>query len=208
VQELVEADELTFDDEQAFFKYDYPEAKRCRIHKDKVRTGHVIRYNYITDVQGLVQADIFVDCGSMYHHDMDASNTRFCRNIFSYHAPKSATDRRVKKLKTHLYDMYSYFDQWIQTFDDNLFFNADGSEIVPVQIGLLENKNVPKQFSFAEWQKMGFDEHSIIADPLFVDPENDDYRLKSDSPAFKLGFRQINIEKIGLITKNQNKKGI
>jgi len=39
VQELVEAGELTFDDEQAFFKYDYPEAKRCRIHKDKVRTG-------------------------------------------------------------------------------------------------------------------------------------------------------------------------
>ena len=52
--------------------------------------------------------------------------------------------------------------------------------------------------SFAKWQQMGFDSHSIVADPLFVDFENGDYRLKSDSPAFKLGFKQIDVSRIGL----------
>ncbi len=35
-------------------------------------------------------------------------------------------------------------------------------------------------------------------DPGFVDRANGDFRLKDDSPAFKLGFKQIPVEKIGL----------
>jgi parallel beta-helix repeat protein len=44
------------------------------------------------------------------------------------------------------------------------------------------------------WQALGMDRHSLIADPLFAD---DSYRLKRNSPAFKLGFQRIPIEKIG-----------
>ena len=47
------------------------------------------------------------------------------------------------------------------------------------------------------WQAKGMDRHSVIADPLFVDPENDDYRLQPDSPAFGLGFEPIPVDKIG-----------
>ena len=47
------------------------------------------------------------------------------------------------------------------------------------------------------WQATGQDAHSILADPLFVDPAHDDYRLRPDSPAFKLGFKPIPVEKIG-----------
>jgi len=47
------------------------------------------------------------------------------------------------------------------------------------------------------WQALGVDTHSIIADPLFVNPEKDDYRLRPNSPAFKLGFQPIPVEKIG-----------
>jgi len=50
---------------------------------------------------------------------------------------------------------------------------------------------------WAGWRKQGQDEHSIVADPLFVDPEKGDYRLKPDSPALKLGFKPIPVEKIG-----------
>ena len=32
------------------------------------------------------------------------------------------------------------------------------------------------------------DPQSKIADPLFVAPEKDDFRLKPDSPALKMGF--------------------
>ena len=49
----------------------------------------------------------------------------------------------------------------------------------------------------AEWQAMGFDTHSVIADPMFVDPVNDDFRLRANSPALKLGFQPIDLSKIG-----------
>ena len=38
----------------------------------------------------------------------------------------------------------------------------------------------------------------VDADPHFVDRQNEDFRLKEDSPAFALGFKRIPIEKIGL----------
>jgi len=47
------------------------------------------------------------------------------------------------------------------------------------------------------WRATGQDQHSRVADPMFVDPEKDDYRLKPESPAFKLGFEAIPVEKIG-----------
>jgi len=51
---------------------------------------------------------------------------------------------------------------------------------------------------WSAWQALGFDTHSIVADPLFVDWKNDDWRLKPESPAFKLGFKAIPVEKIGI----------
>jgi hypothetical protein len=47
------------------------------------------------------------------------------------------------------------------------------------------------------WRRMGQDQHSLVADPRFVDPAKDDYRLRADSPAFQLGFQPIPVEKIG-----------
>lgn len=47
-----------------------------------------------------------------------------------------------------------------------------------------------------EWFKL--DSGSVAADPLFVDPERRDYRLKPDSPALKLGFVPFHPEWAGL----------
>jgi hypothetical protein len=52
---------------------------------------------------------------------------------------------------------------------------------------------------WAAWQAAGWDNKSIVADPLFMDVDNDDFRLKADSPAIKqLGFKPLPIEKMGL----------
>jgi len=52
--------------------------------------------------------------------------------------------------------------------------------------------------SFEDWQATGLDEHSVIADPLFADPERYDFRLRRGSPAAALGIRSIDASKAGL----------
>lgn len=70
--------------------------------------------------------------------------------------------------------------------DNNLYWNLGGSEIKFVSL------------SFEEWQAKGNDRHSIIADPMFVDTKKYDFRLKPNSPALKLGFKSIDMSKVGL----------
>jgi len=52
--------------------------------------------------------------------------------------------------------------------------------------------------SYAAWLDHGYEKNSIISDPLFKDPANHDYTLLPDSPALKLGFKQIDMKHVGL----------
>jgi len=44
----------------------------------------------------------------------------------------------------------------------------------------------------------GVDKNSQAMDPMFLDPEKGDFRLKPESPALKMGFKPIDISKVGL----------
>ncbi|MBT7165590.1 MAG: right-handed parallel beta-helix repeat-containing protein, partial [Victivallales bacterium] len=120
--------------------------------------------------------------------DMDTiwemTGNTFRRNIISYTSPAAVLYR-------------------CGTRDGNVFTdNASDHNLVwhgglPVTIGQYGMKNTPGSLTWEQWQLKGFDTHSVVADPLFVDPANDDYRLKPNSPAFKLGFKPIPVEKIG-----------
>jgi hypothetical protein len=61
-------------------------------------------------------------------------------------------------------------------FDHNLYWNASGK---PALFG---------KKSLAEWQAIGQDKNSLIADPLFVAPERGDFRLCPRTPAAQIGF--------------------
>ena len=52
--------------------------------------------------------------------------------------------------------------------------------------------------TFSQWQKSGKDAGSIVANPEFIAPERFDFRLKKDSPAFRLGFNSFDFSKAGV----------
>jgi hypothetical protein len=49
-----------------------------------------------------------------------------------------------------------------------------------------------------DWQAVGLEVNSIIADPLFIDPAKGDYRVKPNSPAIKLGFKNFAMDQFGV----------
>ena len=51
--------------------------------------------------------------------------------------------------------------------------------------------------SFAAWKNLGFDAASIVADPRLNDATKGNFRLAADSPAVKLGFEEIPLDRIG-----------
>ena len=46
----------------------------------------------------------------------------------------------------------------------------------------------------------GCDAHSLVGDPMFVDPAKGDYRVKEGSPALKLGFKNFPMDQFGVIS--------
>ena len=55
------------------------------------------------------------------------------------------------------------------------------------------------QEALDEGKQDGIETHSLAMDPLFVDPENGDFRFAPDSPALKLGIVPIDLSKVGLL---------
>jgi hypothetical protein len=64
-----------------------------------------------------------------------------------------------------------------------------------------------KENDFDAWRKLGQDVRSIVADPLFENPEAFDFRLKPESPVFALGFRPIDTSLAGLQGSSEWRNG-
>jgi hypothetical protein len=91
---------------------------------------------------------------------------------FYYHPKNSSGTRET----TGTFDM-----------DWNIYYNPDKP---------LEDVDF-NGLTWQKWRETGKDKHSRYIDPLFVDPDNYDFRLKPDSPAFDMGFKPIDISTIG-----------
>jgi hypothetical protein len=44
----------------------------------------------------------------------------------------------------------------------------------------------------------GCDENSIVGNPMFIDPAKGDFRVKGNSPAIKLGFKNFQMNNFGV----------
>ncbi|RAV00215.1 Ig-like domain-containing protein [Paenibacillus sp. YN15] len=90
---------------------------------------------------------------------------------------------------SNVYTFNKWGDSLIQAADNNLIYNSSGSYKV---------KGWPIDRSFSSWQT-AYDQHSLTVNPQFVDADNGDYRLRYDSPAYSLGFTDIDYASIGLL---------
>ncbi|MCM8757270.1 MAG: right-handed parallel beta-helix repeat-containing protein [Candidatus Omnitrophica bacterium] len=75
--------------------------------------------------------------------------------------------------------------------DWNLYWDVENPEAV-LNIG---DDNTRR--SLKEWQKLGFDQNSLIADPKFANIYKFDFSLLPDSPAFQIDFQPIDVTFIG-----------
>ncbi len=116
---------------------------------------------------------------------------RFERNIICYSNPDAFL----------YWFVYQYGSKWQDNdfyFNNNLIWHY--GKPLKLQAAGLDEKS-----QWETWLERGMDTESIIAEPGFVNASKNDYRLKPDSPAWRLGFEEIPIEKIGLYKDNYRK---
>ncbi|NUM53301.1 MAG: right-handed parallel beta-helix repeat-containing protein [Candidatus Hydrogenedentes bacterium] len=80
-------------------------------------------------------------------------------------------------------------DEWSDdhfAFDYNVYWDAAGR---PLDFGGRD---------WTQWRTAGMDLHSMIANPLFADPDTADFDVGSGSPAISLGFVPIDDSTVGL----------
>jgi hypothetical protein len=76
-----------------------------------------------------------------------------------------------------------------KVLDHNLYWNRKG------------DVRFPDNRTLHQWQNTtGHDRHSRVANPMFLDPDRDDYRLPAESPAIEIGFVPFDPGKAGRLT--------
>ena len=81
--------------------------------------------------------------------------------------------------------------------DYNLYYNYKAAPTVQLK------RELPPSFktvmSLPQWQAKGLDLNSVFADPLFVNAAEGDYRVRPESPALKLGFKNFPMDNFGVL---------
>jgi hypothetical protein len=98
----------------------------------------------------------------------------------------------------------------------NIFYSPNGAAVFYTYVGgrpqqLATSKVEPNLYyasgveetsKFLEaLQAQGVARTDVYADPMFVNLKHGDFRLKPDSPALKMGIKQIDLKGVGLTTE-------
>ena len=98
---------------------------------------------------------------------------------------------------------------WVRNSDDvfkhNIVFTAYQPAVMNSALGesdrwgkeLDYNLFATGQAAMRKFAVHGADAHSVSADPLFVNPGQGDFRVRPESPAFKIGFRNFDMTDFG-----------
>lgn len=186
--------------------------------------GTIVRNNIVHDVQGFRYGGtgIYTDEGSsyitienniLYNIHSSAFNEHFgkenaLRNNISCKAKETARHSRPEEHAGYISEHnifvsdgnpffgYGMAGEPTENFymiqgNHNLFFDLQGDHCFHDTMGITHTLEQAQQ-------ELGLEQHSQYADPKFVDFENNDFRLQPDSPAYALGFRDIDISEVGV----------
>ncbi len=171
-------------------------------------TGTVIRNNVFHDIWSstyggwaiyfdegstgvLAENNIAYRCKSNGFHQHYGKENTLRNNVFALNQEAQIARTRKEEHFTLLFERNIVYwkdgkllsGDWGGTqfrWEKNLFWNPAGTKGLP-----------------EKWKEQGLDKESLIADPLFVDPDRGDFTLKPDSPALKMGFQPIDVSKVG-----------
>ncbi len=181
-----------------------------------ISPGTILRNNYIHDIisnpvvscgwglytdegstDELLENNVIVNTWSGGFHQHYGENNHVANNIFALSHNEQIIRSRQEEHTSFFFErnivyynngrlLGSNWSNGKYVMDNNLYWDTSGK--APEFAGK----------PLAEWQAAGFDVHSLVADPLFVDPEHRDFRLKPESPALKAGFKPIDVNEAGL----------
>lgn len=163
-------------------------------------TNNVI-YNLQKHGEGTMWSVFYIKGIQNQFHNNIAANSENSQSAFAAHGFLNAPnhdlefDRNIVYNAGDLvYSMRSWERDKFRSADDNLFYNADGA---------YKMRGIPGVRSLDHWRAgmdRRYDQRSLTTDPLFMDAANNDFRLRYDSPAYGLGFQNINLVDIGLLS--------
>jgi len=124
--------------------------------------------------------NVFIDGqvsqGTVANYDQNSADLKVTSNIFAYANPRAV-----------LFDTGALGPEVLR-IDRNLYFPPKG---------VLPAFGMGGPMGLTEWQRLGHDVASQVADPLFRQPALDDFSLLPGSPAFPLGIRALAMDRVG-----------
>ncbi len=137
-----------------------------------------------------------------FHRGYEGNGDRYVRNIVvmdsQVDVPEVDANFRKGKSKGAVYDIITPPDDgpWFGEMDHNLFFSDIGGFRALVHF-TRDGTSRTEEYDLGRWRGLGFDRHSLFADPGFADPDNGDFHLTKDSPATDMGFKGIPLDRFG-----------
>lgn len=179
---------------------------RGNVLRDNIKSPFAKQYWQLGLYLDEGSAEILVENNFVYHvgthgFNMNGGADNVIRNNIL--GPVYGNDAPYIRSYKRPYSKANLFTQNIMYFDGSNMTDADWStSLFNCSSNIYWNfKGQPFHFmkkSFKEWQAGGQDEGSLNTDPLFENPEQGDFRLKPESPAFALGFKPFDFSAAGL----------